>query len=72
MIRDGFSHERWSVMDLHLGDGLLGDCLTLVECLFNILLVHWRSPNSLDDILHDGNTEMVACLENTVRRRSVW
>jgi hypothetical protein len=34
---DGLAHGRWSMMDLHDGDGLLSDCLTSVRCWLGIL-----------------------------------
>jgi hypothetical protein len=37
MVRDGLTHGRWFVMDLHIGDSLLSGCLTSVGCLLGIL-----------------------------------
>jgi len=39
MVQDGLVHGRWSMMDLHGGDNLLNDCLTLVRCWLGILLL---------------------------------
>jgi hypothetical protein len=35
--KDGFTHGRWFMMYLHIGDSLLSGCLTSTECLLGII-----------------------------------
>jgi hypothetical protein len=37
MVHDGFGHKRHSVMDFHIGDGLVSGFLTSIKCLHDIL-----------------------------------